>query len=255
MHPLLFEIGPLPVIGKLAFHTYGALIALGFFVGVYVTQRLGKSYKMDGEKLIDLGFYVLLVGLLGARLLYVITRWEYFSRAPGDIVKIWEGGLVFYGGLIAAVPFAIWFLRKYRFNLWQCMDVVFPGLATAHLFGRLGCFASGCCHGKPTDGALGVLFPHLDHPVHATQLYEAVSLGLLVGLMLWIFPRRKFEGQVGLIYLMGYPVIRFIVEIFRGDDIRGFVIEGLISTSQFISIIAIIIAAYVMKLRFTKASG
>ena len=122
MHPLLFRLGPVPI------HTYGFLIAVGFLVAVFVIRRLAIRDGLDAEKVLDLTFWSLLVGFAGARLLFVITRAEFFVSDPLAILKVWEGGLVFLGGPIAVFPFVLWYVRKHRIPVWKAMDVMIPGL-------------------------------------------------------------------------------------------------------------------------------
>lgn len=238
MHPLLIKLGPIPI------HTYGLMIAIGFLVAVYVIRRLATAAKLDVERVMDLTFWLLLVGFGGARLLFVLTRFEYFMADPLSIFKVWEGGLVFFGGPLADLPFAYWYMNKHRLPVWRSMDAMIPGLVIAHAFGRFGCLAAGCCYGKPTGTNFGVRLysdlveRHLQGiPLHPTQLYEAGALFILFWGLIYVFKKKHFDGQVILTYFMAYPVIRSVVEIFRGDLIRGFVIDEWLSTSQFISII------------------
>lgn len=238
MHPVLFSLGPITI------HTYGFFVAIGFLVAVSIIQRLSRTVKLDQQKMVDLAFWSLLVGFLGARLLFVWTRRDYFANNPADIFKVWEGGLVFYGGLLTGIPFVAWYVRKFKLPYWKVTDVFFVAIPLAHAFGRLGCLSAGCCYGKPTGSSWGVILTSdlvedglRGIPLHPTQLYEAVALAILfVGL--WkLYLRRQFDGQVAITYLMAYPIIRSIVEIYRGDLVRGFVIDGWVSTSQFISIL------------------
>lgn len=246
MHPILVQLGNIPI------HTYGFLIAVGFIIGVQVMQRLAARVGLDPEKMQDLIFGGLLIGFLGARIVFILTRFSYFMENPIDMFKVWEGGLVFYGGPLFTTPFIVWFTRKHKFPIWKTLDVIGPGITIAHAFGRLGCLAAGCCYGKPTGGEWGIkLNSELVDPasrgilLHPTQLYEFTALLVLFFVLLAVFRRRRFDGQVALIYFMAYPVVRSIIEIYRGDTIRGFVIDGIISTSQFISIL-VFIAAFIM---------
>lgn len=256
MHPILINIGPLTI------HTYGFLIACGFLIALSVIKRLAIRSKLDVERTLDLTFWCLFVGFIGARLLYVITRLNDFIADPIAVFKIWEGGLVFFGGPIAAIPFAIWYTKKHRMPIWKTLDVITPGLVIAHAFGRLGCFSAGCCYGKPTDGPFGIRFhsdlvaaPFRGIPLHPTQLYESFSLFILFTGLLYIYKKRIFDGQIALSYLLIYPIIRSIIEIFRGDLIRGFVIDNLLSTSQFISILVFIGTAIVFRKRVMGSSA
>lgn len=253
MHPLLLKIGPIPI------HTYGFMIALGFLTCIFVMRRLATASGLNVERMLDLAFWGLLVGLLGARALFVITQLDSFLANPLNVFKIWEGGLVFFGGILAVLPFAGWYLKKYKISYWKAMDVVMPGLAIGHVFGRLGCLSAGCCYGKPTGSSFGIkLYSDLVDkqlqgiPLHPTQLYEASSLFILFLGLLYTFKHKKFDGQVGLTYLMAYPIIRSIIEIYRGDIIRGFVIEDILSTSQFISILVFLTALVMLVVRLKK---
>lgn len=238
MFPLLLKIGPIPI------HTYGFLIAVGFLLALEVIRRLSIRSKLPVDPVLDLVFWLLISGFIGARLLFVLTRWQYFLAHPIDILKVWEGGLVFFGGLLAATAFFVFYIRKKKLPVWKTMDVLVPGLVLNHALGRLGCFATGCCYGKPTDLPWGVQFNSelveialRGIPLHPVQLYEAISLFVLFLASLWVFKHRRFEGQVGLTYFIAYPIIRSIMEIYRGDLIRGFIIDPWLSTSQFISIL------------------
>lgn len=253
MYPLLIKIGPIPV------HTYGLMIAIGFLMAIYVIRRLAAASKLDVERTIDLTFWLLLVGFVGSRLLFILTRINYFISDPAAVFKLWEGGLVFFGGPLAAVPYAVWYFRKHRLPLWKTLDVLVPGLVIAHGFGRVGCLAAGCCYGKPTGSSFGIRFysdlveKNLHGiPLYPTQLYEATALFILFGSLIFLQKRKSFDGQVTLTYFMAYPIIRSIIEIFRGDLIRGFVIEGVLSTSQFISLLVFAVAGVALIFRLKQ---
>ena len=180
---------------------------------------------------------------------------------PVEIVKVWEGGLVFFGGLIASTAYGIYFFVKHKLPAWKMIDILTPGLVVAHAFGRLGCLGAGCCYGRPTDLPWGIkLHSELVDasmrgiPLHPTQLYESTSLFILFAGLMYVFKHKKFDGQVGLTYFMLYPIIRSIVEIYRGDSIRGFIIDDVLSTSQFISIFVFLGALAVLVYRLKKAN-
>lgn len=258
MHPLLFELN----LGFLhiPFHTYGLLIAIGFLCGIAVVRNLSVKSQMNPDINADLAFWLLFYGFIGARILFIITRLEFFMENPLDMFKVWEGGLVFFGGLILATAYAFYYFKKHKLNVWKMLDVLAPGLVIAHAFGRLGCMAAGCCYGRPTGEPWGIRLnselvddAYKNIPLHPTQLYESVSLFILFAGMMYIFRTKKFDGQVGLTYFILYPIIRSIIEIYRGDSIRGFVIDGILSTSQFISI-GVFAAALVVLLYRLKQS-
>ncbi|MBI3535767.1 MAG: prolipoprotein diacylglyceryl transferase [Deltaproteobacteria bacterium] len=247
MRPILIKLGPIPI------HGYGLMIAIGFLISIYVLRKLAARSKLDPEKIVDLAFWCLIIGFLGSRILFAITRFNDFASDPVSFLRIWEGGFVFFGGLLAVIPFVMWYFKKYKLPAWKTVDVLSVGVVLSHAFGRLGCFLAGCCHGKPTGSNWGVKFySDLVEPalhginLHPTQLYESSALFLLFFGLLWIFKIKRFDGQVALTYFIVYPIIRSVIEVFRGDVIRGFIIEDVLSTSQFISIFVIIGAVLVL---------
>lgn len=253
MHPLLAEFASIPI------HTYGFRIAIGFLVAVFTARRLARGTEVTIDRISDITFWCLVVGFIGARILFIITRWSYFLENPFEMVRVWEGGLVFLGGPLAVFPFLYFYTRHFKLSIWKVMDILAPGLAISHAFGRLGCLSVGCCYGKPTGSGYGIRFysdlvdPALRGiPLHPTQIYESAALTVLFLSLLYLFPRRKFDGQVALTYLLAYPVIRSIVEVFRGDQIRGFVVEGVLSTSQFISIWIFLGALLALRFRLKR---
>ena len=238
MHPLLFKLGPF------AIHTYGLVVAVGFLTAVEVAKAQAARAGLDRHRVADMAFWVLLVGFCGARTLYMCTRgWDYFMSDPMQFFRIWEGGLVFFGGPLAVVPWATWYLKRHRVPVWPVLDAMTPGLVIAHAIGRVGCVFSGCCYGRPTTEPWGIILDHsplvepaLRHtPLHPVQLYESFSLLLLFALLIALSRRRIFPGAIAVTYLVIYPLIRSVVETYRGDLARGFIIEPWLSTSQFIS--------------------
>lgn len=309
MHPVLFEIAGYPL------HLYAVMIATGFVVGIWLAARYGERVGLDRDMILDLCWWLLVSGLVGSRLAFIVVNWEQyyypcvdvahfnelFPRNPiterdcTRLLRFWNGGLVFYGGVIGAMLTMVWFLRREQVPVLKVADALIPSLALGQFFGRLGCLAAGCCWGKPTDAAWGIQFPsrtmlfqqHFDsglvaatdtltHAVHPTQLYDAFGGLLLFGILVAIRQRKRWHGQVFVSWLLIYPLFRSTVEIFRGDDReRGFLFEivseplnqalGLpagsatfLSTSQFISLCAVGVAlAILMKARKgrTPAAG
>lgn len=259
MHPTLLEI-PLGF-ATIPIHTYGLMIAIGFLLAIYTVRKLAIRNQINPDLVSDLSFWLLVYGFVGARALFVFTRFEDYRSNPIEILKVWEGGLVFFGGLITATLYAVFFFKRHRLAVWKMIDVLSPGVVLAHAFGRLGCLGAGCCYGRPTGGTWGIKLhselvdlPLRGIPLHPVQLYESAALFVLFGGMMYLSRHRRFEGQVGLTYFMIYPIIRSIVELFRGDVIRGFVIEDILSTSQFISIL-VFSAATAVLIRRLKRTG
>lgn len=254
MHPILLEIAGFPI------HTYGVLVATGFFTGTLLIRQLAKMQGLDSEKAVDFCFQALMVGFIGARFVFILTQWRYFLERPIEVFYFWEGGLVFYGGPLFAVPYSFYFAKKNKISLPALGDVAVPGLTLGHAIGRLGCVAAGCCFGKPCAYPWGMRLHselvdvHLRGiPLHPTPIYESISLFLLVCLLVWRLKNRKFTGEITLLYFIAYALIRFIIEFFRGDEVRGFVF-GSISTSQFISVFFFVIALIIYVKKRTTMS-
>lgn len=254
MFPTLFRIGDFPV------HSYGVLIAIGFLLCVWISKRDAEKQGMPGDKVVDLGFWSLLIGMIGSRILYIFTRWDYYMSHPVEMFYVWEGGLVFFGGPLLNIPFFWWYTKRHNLPRWKVLDLGAVAVPFAHAFGRLGCLAAGCCYGRPTGGEWGLKLysdlveSHLQGVyLHPTQLYESVAMFALFFALRRLEFRRKFEGQVLFVYLIAYSILRSIIEVFRGDSIRGFVIEGVLSTSQFISIIVITVATVIYVKKYREA--
>jgi phosphatidylglycerol---prolipoprotein diacylglyceryl transferase len=248
MHPLLFALGPLKI------HTYGVMIVIGFLVGLYLIYSQAKFEGVNPERVVDISFWGLFFGLMGGRVVYIITRLPDFIKHPLDMFKFWEGGLVFYGGFIGGVAAFWYFSRRYKLRPLQLLDMAAPSLAIGHFFGRLGCFSAGCCYGRLARGLpWAVTFTDLDSaapvgvPLHPTQIYDAINALVIFSVLMYFRRRKKFMGQQTVIYMMLYSIGRSIVESYRGDAIRGFVINGWLSTSQFISIFIFAAALYLWK--------
>jgi phosphatidylglycerol:prolipoprotein diacylglycerol transferase len=246
MHPVLINLGPFTL------HTYGVFVAAAFFVAILWSLRQARQEGIDPERMLDLAFYVTLSAIIGARVLFIIVEYRYFMENPLRIFKIWEGGLVFYGGLILAVVTAIAYLRKHAMPVLKVGDIIAPALALAQAVGRFGCLSAGCCYGKETGVPWGIVFTDpgslvplekLSLTLHPTQLYSSFG-NLLLFLILYGMGRRKrFDGQVMLLYGILYPLLRSAIEFFRGDP-RGALMGGMISTSQAISAAVCVVSVY-----------
>ena len=202
---------------------YGIFVAAGFLFGLWTASRRALLERIDPEIIIDLGPWLLVGTIFGARVLFVVSYWqEFFAGQPlMEIFKIWRGGLVFYGGLIGASLACVLYAWRRKLPLWKLADVLAPSIALGSFFGRWGCLMNGCCYGKPTRLPWGIHFPKgPDTPpgyVHPTQIYDSLlNLGLYAALA-WLVRRKKFDGQVFATYLICYAVVRSFVEIFRGD--------------------------------------
>jgi phosphatidylglycerol:prolipoprotein diacylglycerol transferase len=251
MFPLLFEI---PLFGGIKVYTYGVLVALGFVAGIWWAVRAGKLARIKPDFVLDLSFYIIVAALVGSRLLYIAIDWQRYAERPLDVLKIWEGGLVFYGGLIGAMAVSLYYIRKHRQSFLKVADVFMPGVALGHGIGRLGCFMAGCCYGRPADPNAwwAVAFPQNPFslapagvPLVPSQILEAAAEFAIFIVLVAVRRRKGFDGQIFLLYLVLYSVSRSVLETFRGDSVRGYLIPEILSTSQFISIGLVILAAIV----------
>lgn len=243
MHPILFTLGPFTI------HTYGALLATGALLGLWVVFRQAKrAPELNPDHVVNLAFWALIAGLLGTRVFFVFLEPEGFLEHPWRFFALWEGGLVFYGGIAFAVPLVFILARRWRQPLLPLLDVGAPGLALAQGFGRLGCFSAGCCYGRPWDGACSVVFsdPNTlaprDIPLHPAQLYSALELFVLFGLLMWLSRHRRFAGQVFFTYGLIHGVSRLIIEQFRGDW-RGETLVAGLTTTGLLALVFVVVSA------------
>ncbi len=291
MHPFLLNLD------GFILPSYGVAMAVGYLVGVLLAARTAQRHGVGFNLVLDLSFWLLAAGLIGSRLLFVVTNPGSFYRlcAFGEpptprgtlaviydctrALHFWEGGLVFYGAVLGSLAMAALYSRRHELKLALVADTAAPSLALGHALGRLGCFAAGCCYGKPV--AWGVSFPpeslahqemvlgrllaataHTTPPLHPTQLYEAGVELCIFFVLLWINQRKRFAGQTMLVYCMLYPSARMIIELFRADPDRTYLVElstpwlnsalglpagapALLSTSQLISLLVAVVAGWV----------
>ena len=261
MHPILFTAG------SLRFPTYGALLVLAILGAICAVLRLGRREGLDSGQLLDFSTWLLLVGLLGAKVLMVLSDWHYYRQYPGEIFSrsTFLAGGVFYGGFIAAVLFAVWYIRVQHLPFWKVVDVYAPAIALGLGVGRIGCFAAGCDYGKPTTSAWSVVFRDpfshevsgvpLGIPLHPTQLYESLASLSIFAFLWWRYSRKSRDGEIFVLYLALYAVARFFLEFLRGDEDRGFVFHHLLSTSQFIAILAFATAVWMALTLRRKPAG
>jgi len=256
MHPILFEIAGFPV------YTYGLLLAAAYLVGLQFALVRGRARGLDPNRIMDLGIWIIISALVGAKLLLLIVDHDKFSLTASGIMDLVRSAGVFYGGLIAAVGVALGYLWRYRMPMWTVTDVFAPGIALGHVIGRLGCLFAGCCFGKPTTVPWAITFHNdfahqnvgtpLGIPLHPTQLYEAGAELLILGLLLALERRgRSYPGRTFWTYMLLYGVSRFIIEFYRYDP-RGMV--GIFSTSQFVSLL-IVPLSLVMLFMLSRRTG
>src|SRR5258708_7242823 len=252
MYPKLLELRSIPIVGQLTLYTYGVLLAAAYLLGLKLAMVRAKKRGLDANRVLDLGIYIIISALVGAKLLLLVTDFRAFTSDPRELLTLARSGGVFYGGLILAVTVALIYIRKVGLPLWTTTDAFAPGIALGHVVGRFGCLFAGCCYGKQvaqphwwtvtfTDPfALANVGTPLGVPLYPTQLFEAGAEALILGVLLWTEKKgRPFAGRTFWLYMLLYAISRFIIEFYRGDE-RGTV--GMFSTSQFISILLVPLA-------------
>lgn len=240
MFPVIVKLGPITI------YTYGLLVATGFLVATLLFVRRARVEGEDPNMALDLAFYSIVAAILGSRLLYIIIEYQEYISQPLKALMIWEGGLVFYGGFIASVPTAYWYVKRHKLHPWKMADMFAPSVAIGHAIGRLGCLSAGCCYGQVTDSGIGIIFTDpramapLNVPLYPTQIFSSLNELVIFLILISVRPFKKFHGQLLLMWMMLYAIGRFIIEFYRGDA-RGFI--GPLSTSQAIAIGLFVVAA------------
>lgn len=261
MYPELFRIGDFPVT------SYGLWLAVGMVTALFAASRLAVRDGLPKERIYDLGLWTLIGGLLGSKLLmfFVDDNVQIFSL---DFLR--SGG-VYYGGLIGGFLAVAVLIRWYKLPFWKVADAFAPAVALGQAFGRQGCFAAGCCWGKPTDWWWGVHFTEKGNEytgvpiaenvhLHPTQLIESFTMLAVFGLLVWLHRNKKFDGQVLIAYGIIYAIFRFLIEFIRDDprgDLMGLTSATGLSTSQLVSLLVAgaSIIFMIMRLRSTNDSA
>jgi len=234
-------------IGSFYLPTYGVMLAIAYLTGIWLLRRKALEAELPEQRILDFSLYVLASAIVGAKLLLVAVEWRHYLSRPAGLVDVVRSGGVFYGGLICASIVGIAYLKKHRLPAWKIADMGAPSIALGEAIGRWGCLAAGCCYGKPTSGFLGITFTDpfaheavgtpLNVPLHPTQIYLSVNALVIFLVLQWAYRRRTFDGEVFWLYILLYSITRGILEIWRGDLVRGFVIPDVLSTSQFIGVL------------------
>ncbi len=262
MYPELFRIGNFPI------NTYGVFLAIAFLCAILIAVRLARRDGLPAEKIYDLSLWMLLAGLVGSKILMLFTEPDYREN-PALFLSLdfLRSGGVWYGGLLGAVLAGYFLMKRYKLPWWKTADACAPGIAIGNFFGRQGCFAAGCCWGKPTTLPWGVKFTEAGHQItgvpidahlHPTQLYESFGMLLVFLFLLWLHKRKRFDGQVILAYALLYSAIRFAIEFVRDDprgDIFGLTSLTGLSTSQLISLVIGIWALILLIRRRRRANS
>lgn len=253
MLPVIYNYGPFSV------YAWGFSLSLAILLGTLVAIRLAKRIGIDSDRIIDLVIVLVVGGVVGARLFYVfVYEPERYLKDPLQIVAIWNGGLVYYGGLIGGFITGTWYVIRKGLPFWKLADVVSPPLALGYGIVRIGCFMNGCCYGRPTDSFLGVVFPFIEGTLHLediarypTQLFSSLLGFFLFIFLLFVWKRKKFDGQVFLEFIILYAIGRAVVEYFR----ENLIVFGDATVSQLVSVLVIVPAVYFYRSRSRRVKN
>ncbi len=244
MHPVLFNVGHVPI------YSYSLFVVLAFFAGFIYAYLEARRLGEDPDKIVDLALYIFISAIIGARVLHVIVDWRRFIHDPVAVFKIWQGGLVYYGGFILAIITCVVFIKYHKLNLGKWADLLAPVAMIALAVGRIGCFLNGCCYGKaaPPDLPWAVVYPpgrlplHLDGvPVHPTPIYSSITAAIIAVLLILLSRIKRRNGQVVWCMFLFYAAARFVLEYYRADP-RGHIQALNLSTSQAIGVPIMIVS-------------
>ena len=258
MHPILFEI-PIPEFLQgflpetITIYSYGFFIALGAFLAfLYTAVQAKKQYGAKTETIQMLIVSLIFASVIGGKFFVIFEDPSYYLSDLSRLFKGFNTGFVFYGSLLFTIPTMLLFFRYNGLPTLGMLDIMAGTTCVVHGVGRLGCFMAGCCHGTEHDGFLSVTFTDpncvaepLNTPLHPTQLYSSLAIWVIFAVIIFVGRRKQFDGQLFMLYLMLYAIARSILEVFRGDLARGYVIDGVLTNSQFISILVFFAALYV----------
>ena len=233
MHPIFFQIGPLTV------YTYGFMLAVAVFVCSFLLQKEFERNHLPGDIVFDLIFWIVLAGIAGCRIFFILLNWDYFVQNPAEIVMLQHGGLAWQGGLIAGSIAGLVLIRKRKLPLLKTLDILAPYAALGQSIGRVGCLLNGCCYGQPVSW--GLFFPVYQTRLHPTQLYESVGLLVIFLILKQAQERPRFQGEIFIFYLWLASILRFSVEFFRADHELIF---GFLSIFQIMTVFFLGVAAY-----------
>jgi len=217
MYPVLFKIGPF------AAHAYGFMLALAFTLGILTSIYFAKKEGIRSETILNLAIYVIISAIAGARLLYVLVDWNYFSGHPFEIIMVQNGGLAFLGGLLLSLLIIFVYARLKKLPLLKILDAITPAGFLGYSITRIGCFLTGCCFGVPTRLPWGVVFPPgspaaVAFPgaaLHPVEIYASLTTFAIFLILAWIYRYNKFDGQIFFLGLIFYSIYRFLMEFMR----------------------------------------
>ncbi|ADY73938.1 Prolipoprotein diacylglyceryl transferase [Desulfurobacterium thermolithotrophum DSM 11699] len=251
MYPILFKIGPITI------YTYGVMVALGIFFGSLILMKLAEKEGIPSKDIADTAFWTVIAGIIGARVFFFLYNPQYLDPWY-RLFFFWEGGLVWYGGVIFGALTAVYFIKKRKIPFWKFADIVAIPLSVGLGFGRIGCTMAGCCYGKECDAPFAIIFhdPHsaapLGIPLYPTQPISSAANFLIAGILYLLYRRKKATGEIFGFYLIFYGIFRFLIEFWRATPKE---ILGMMSNNQVISIIMVATGLVIVYYRRKVAGG
>ena len=245
MYPEIFSFGDFTL------YAYGLMIMIGAIAGFFYLRRAAhRELGADPDKIQMLAVWVIFAAFVGGKLFFYFEKPSFYFSPPSNMLVNFRTGFVFYGSLLFAFPVAFWYFKREKWPVWPMLDLLAITATIVHAFGRMGCFLAGCCYGVPTNQPWGATFTHpqskapLNEPLHPTQLYSVFLITSIFGVLTLLKRHKRFEGQLFFLYIILYAAGRAVIEIFRGDLRRGFVIYNWLSHSQFISLLLIAVVGW-----------
>lgn len=245
MHPILFEIGPFTL------YSYGLLLACGFLLSAGLIIRDSRNFDVSTDRIFDCLLALLIAGLIGGRLLFVLINHEYYFRYPFKALMLREGGMAIHGAIGAAIIAGIIVCRVRKLSFWNLSDLFAPYIALGQSIGRIGCFLNGCCYGKPVSSGPGVTFPGDTVSRIPTQIYSSLGLLLIYILLIEMRKNRPFNGYVFCKYLILYGLFRFFMDFYRDDNPA---VLGLLTLSQIISVAILVSGVVIYWVRVSRVN-
>ncbi len=243
MHPILFQLKQLTI------YSYGFFVAMAMAVSLVLAEKRAARFSVDRTMAADALFVLFISGIMGARALYVVQNFDDYAGDWWAVLRIQEGGLVWYGGLFGGILITALYLRWRGWPILKLCDFFSPIAALAHGIGRIGCFFNGCCYGLRTNSVLGVRFPDQPYAVFPSQLFEALGLFIISAFLFRFASPSRRLGQVFWVYLLLYSMLRFVLEFLRGDNSHYFflTLPQWMSLAFFVPVLLILISQRTQK--------
>lgn len=259
MHPVLFRFKTPDFLSSIfpeymTLYSYGFFILMGIIAAYFAIWLRRKELKLNHDSISDLFLWAFIGIFVGGKVFFYFEDISRYLNDPSQMFHNMGSGFVFYGSFLVGIPVLIWRFKKMKLPVMPMLDAIAISGALVHGFGKLGCLMSGCCHGKVCHNGWGISFSDpatsaepLNTPLYPTQIYDALLIFSIVALLFYLYSRKSFHGQLMLLYAIIYGVGRSITEIYRGDEARGYIIDGILTHSQFIAVLILVGSYFLWK--------